>query len=91
MSDSEKKSYVVNILDQKFVLKTENDEEHVKRVADYVNKIMHDIKNHTQTISTQNVAILGALNIAEKMFSRLDENKAMVSNWRERLMALVES
>lgn len=91
MDGSEKKSYVVNILDQKFVLKTENDEDHVKRVADYVNKIMHDIKNHTQTISTQNVAILGALNIAEQMFSRSDETKSMVANWRERLLSLIES
>ena len=80
-----KKSYEVSILDQKFVLKTENDENHVKRVADFVNKIMHNIKQSSQTISTQNVAILGALNIAEEMFLREDDTKAVISDWKERL------
>lgn len=80
-----KKTYDVNILGQKFVLKTENDEDHVKQVADYVNKIMHGIKQRTSTISTQNIAILGALNIAEEMFNREDQTKTMVTNWRDRL------
>jgi cell division protein ZapA (FtsZ GTPase activity inhibitor) len=80
-----KKAYEVKILDQKFVLKTDNDENHVKRIADYVNKVMHEIKHRTQTISTQNIAILGALNIAEELFAHEDESKAMVSDWKNRL------
>lgn len=80
-----KKSYHVNILGQKFVLKTENDEAHVKKVADYVNKIMHGIKEKTATISTQNIAILGALNIAEELFAKDEDVKDMVADWRERL------
>ncbi|MBF0105464.1 MAG: cell division protein ZapA [Deltaproteobacteria bacterium] len=80
-----KKSYEVNILGQKFVLKTDNDESHVKKVADYVNKVMHSIKEKTSTISTQNIAILGALNIAEETFKEKDEFKAMITDWRDRL------
>lgn len=80
-----KKSYQVNILGQKFVLKTENDELHVKKVADYVNKIMHGLKERASTISTQNIAILGALNIAEEMFAREGKQKEMVSSWKHRL------
>lgn len=80
-----KKSYQVTILGQKFVLKTEHDEAHVKKVADYVNKIMHGIQQKAQTISTQNVAILGALNIAEDLFSREEDIKDMIFDWKERL------
>ena len=80
-----KKSYEVTILDQKFVLKTDNDEDHVKRVADYVNKVMFSIKQRSSTISTQNVAILGALNIAEEFYLNKDETKHMVKDWRDRL------
>ena len=80
-----KKSYHVNILGQKFVLKTENDENHVKQVADYVNKIMHGIKEKTDTISTQNIAILGALNIAEELFARDESMRDLVTDWRDRL------
>lgn len=84
-----KKSYIVNILNQKFVLKTNNDEQHVKLVADHVNKVMNDIKKRTQTISTQNIAILGALNIAEELFARQDETKIMVKDWKDRLSSVV--
>lgn len=85
-----KNNYEVSILGQKFVLKTENDEKHVKRVADYVNKVMHSIKEKSATISTQNVAILGALNIAEEFFSREDQNKDMVRDWRDQIKDLLE-
>lgn len=80
-----KKAYEVTILDQKFVLKTENDETHVKRVADYVNKILHEIREHSKTISTQNIAILGALNIADEMFSRDDQTRVLIQEWKKRL------
>lgn len=86
-----KDKYEVSILGQKFVLKTDNDESHVKQVADYVNKIMHGIKQRTSTISTQNIAILGALNIAEELFARDDKTKTMVSEWRARLEEAIES
>lgn len=84
-----KKSYEVTILNQKFVLKTDNDEGHVKRVADYVNKTFHEIQARTQTISSQNVAILGALNIAEEMFSRGEKSKTLVGEWKQRLEGAV--
>ena len=85
-----KNNYEVSILGQKFVLKTENDEDHVKRVADYVNKVMHSIKQRTSTISTQNIAILGALNIAEEFFAKEEQIKAMVADWKDRLAETIE-
>jgi cell division protein ZapA (FtsZ GTPase activity inhibitor) len=85
-----KKTYEVTILDQKFMLKTENNEDHVKRVTDYVNKVMHAIKMRSSTISTQNVAILGALNIAEDMFAKKDETNEIVTDWKNRLDDLVD-
>ncbi|MCP5464347.1 MAG: cell division protein ZapA [Deltaproteobacteria bacterium] len=81
-----KQTYEVSILGQKFVLKTENDEDRVKRVADYVNKVMHGIKTRSSTISTQNIAILGALNIAEELFSKDERYRSSIENWRDRLI-----
>lgn len=85
-----KNNYEVSILGQKFVLKTENDEAHVKRVADYVNKVMHSIKEKSATISTQNVAILGALNIAEEFFSYKDSTNELVRDWRDQISSMIE-
>ncbi len=84
-----KKSYDVIILGQRFSLKTESDESHVKRVADFVNKITHGLREKSPSISTQNVAILGALNIAEEMFAREDRSKEMIAGWAEKLKTAV--
>lgn len=84
-----KKSYDVIILGQRFSLKTDNDESRVKRVADYVNKVTHGLREKSPAISTQNVAILGALNIAEEMFAREERSKEMIAGWVEKLKGAV--
>lgn len=84
-----KKNYEVIILGQRFSLKSDNDENHVKRVADYVNKVTHGLRTKSPSITTQNIAILGALNIAEEMFKREDEYKNMIGDWAGRLREVV--
>lgn len=85
-----KQSFEVTILQQKFVLKTENNEEHVRKVADYVNRLFEDIRERAHNVSTQNIAILGALNIAEEMFLKDEQAKLLVSGWKTRLEHLLE-
>lgn len=60
-----KKTYEVKLLNQKFNLKTENDEAHIRKVTDYVNKKLFDIQEKTRSVSSLNVALLAALNIAD--------------------------
>lgn len=85
-----KNSFEVTILNQKFVLKTENDEAHVKRIADYVNKVFADIQSKAHHISTQNVAILGALNLAEELLIKDECTKDKIKEWKGRIEGLVE-
>ena len=80
-----KSTYEVRILNQKFQLKTDQDETHVKQISDYVNKIFHEIASKNANISSQNVAILGALNIAEELFSKDEHNKQKISQWKVKL------
>jgi cell division protein ZapA (FtsZ GTPase activity inhibitor) len=84
-----KNSYEVTILNQKFVLRTELDGEHVRRVADYVNKVFGDIQQRAQNVSTQNIAILGALNIAEQMMLSEEQARDAVTRWKSRLEGLL--
>lgn len=63
-----KKTFELNILNQKFTFKSDNDEKQVKKVSDYVNKKMHEIVSSNKAISTSNIAILAALNIADDFF-----------------------
>jgi len=85
-----KGTYEVRILNQKFHLKTDQDELHVKQISDYVNKIFHEIGKKNGNISTQNIAILGALNIAEELFSRHQGSKQKVSEWKQILETVIK-
>ncbi len=63
-----KRTFEVTLLNQKFHLKSDSDEKHVQRVADYVNKKLFDIQEKTRSVSSLNVALLAALNIADDFF-----------------------
>lgn len=84
-----KNTYEVTILNQKFLLKTEKDEKHVQKVTNYVNEVFQEIRSHAQNVSTQNIAILGALNIAEEMILKTEESRQLVTSWKRRLQGFI--
>ena len=58
----------VNILEQKLLVKSEDGEEHVKMVVDYLNSKIEEVKKNSKAVSTLNVALLAAMNIADDYF-----------------------
>ncbi len=58
----------VNILEQKLLVKSEDGEEHVKMVVDYLNSKIEEVKKNSTAVSTLNVALLAAMNIADDYF-----------------------
>lgn len=85
-----KKTFELTILQQPFTLKSEDDEKHVKSVADYVNKKMHEIVAGQKAVSTANVAILTALNIADDYCKLREKQQVMMSHWVQSLEDLVK-
>ncbi|HCU24658.1 MAG TPA: hypothetical protein DF383_06555 [Deltaproteobacteria bacterium] len=88
-----KKTFEVTLFNQKFQLKSESDEHYVQRVADYVNQKLFDIQEKTKSVSSLNVALLAALNIADDFFKMKHERKDKVHQARGKireLIALVE-
>lgn len=64
----------VTILNQKFLLKTgQASEEYVRHVAAYVNDKMLEIQARVKSVSTANVAILTAINIADDYLKKNSE------------------
>lgn len=82
-----KKTYDLTILDQKFTIKSDESEAHVKKVSDYVNKKMNEIVTRNKAISTGNIAVLAALNIAGDLF----ELKRNVGDEAEKWMSQIDS
>jgi cell division protein ZapA len=77
-----KKSFEVTLLNQKFQLKSESDEKYVQRVADFVNKKLFDIQEKTKSVSSLNVALLAALNIADDLFRIKGDGKDKIQQAR---------
>ncbi len=88
-----KKSYEVSILNQKITIKSDADERYIQKVADYVNKKIYDIVNNTKSVSTLNVAILTALNLADDLFKLNDmkkEKNLLVEKKIKNILSLIE-
>lgn len=63
-----KKTFEITLMNQKFHLKSDSEEKHVRKVADYVNRKIFEIQEKTHSVSSLNVALLAALNIADDYF-----------------------
>jgi cell division protein ZapA len=79
----------VKILDQEYLIKSEEDSEQVFRIAEYVNEKLREIKDNTEGLSEKKVAILAALTIASDYFQLLKERDNLSANIRKRTKTLI--
>ncbi len=68
----------IQILGQKLIVKSDEKEEYIREVENYLNSKVEEIKESTKAVSTLDIALLTALNIAsefirtKKMLARVD-------------------
>jgi cell division protein ZapA len=79
----------VKILDQEYLIKSEEDSEQVYRIAEYVNEKLREIKDNTEGLSEKKVAMLAALTIASEYFQLLKERDDLSTNIRQRTKTLI--
>jgi cell division protein ZapA len=63
-----KRTVTVHVAGQRYVLKSDRDEESVKALAAHVEARIRDIQKQTRTADTQALATMAALQIAEELF-----------------------
>ncbi len=83
----------VEILGREYVVKGDEGEERVRKVAAYVNQKIKEISESAKTVSTLNAAILAAMNIANDYFQILEEEKTYRQDYdskAEHLIALID-
>jgi len=69
----------IEILGQKFTLKGSYDTDYVNRVEKYINDKIQEVQKQTSAISTHNLMILVALNLADECFKK-DEELAQIKD-----------
>ena len=81
----------IKILDQEYLIKSEEDSEQVYRIAEYVNEKLREIKDNTEGLSEKKAAILAALTIASEYFQLLKERDDLSATIRQRTKTLIYS
>ena len=64
------KKYNVVIFGSEYTVKGDIDEEYINKLAKYVDQKMTEISEQTKIASTQRLAVLTALYIADELFSK---------------------
>ena len=79
----------VRILDSEYLIKTEEDEEWVLRIAEYVGAKLKEIQENTEGLTGKKEAILAALDIASDYFQLLRERDQLQATLRQRTETLI--
>jgi cell division protein ZapA len=78
----------VRILDQEYLIRSDEDEGHVQAIAQYVNERFKKIRDNTEGLSERKCAILLAFDIAGEYFQVLKERDHLVMDIQKRARAL---
>lgn len=83
----------VEIFDQTYNVQAEGEENHLRRVAAFVDEKMRAVAESTRQVDSTRVAVLTALNIADELFAarkRLEEIEGPLRQRVQRCVRLVE-
>lgn len=72
------RSVEIKVFGQTYTVKTDAEESHIQEVARYVNDKMDEVLKRTRSVSTLNVAILTALNIADDLLKEKEYRAAIL-------------
>ncbi len=81
----------VRIRNAEYLVQSEDNEQQVQRVADYVNEKLKEIEEGAEGLSEKRTAILAALDIAGDYFQALREKEDLLSSLRDRTQSLIRS
>ena len=83
-------SVEIKVLGQTFTVKTDAEEAHIQEVARCVNEKIDEILKKTRSVSSLNVAILAALNIADDFLKEKEKRIALLKEIGMKSKDLVE-
>jgi cell division protein ZapA len=81
----------VRIRNAEYLVRGEENEQQVQRIADYVNDKLKEIEQGAQGLSEKRTAILAALDIAGDYFQILKEKENLLTSVRQRTQSLIRS
>ena len=89
-----KRNIDIDILGHKYTIKSDEQEDHVCKIVNYLNEKIEEVLRTTKTVDTLNVLVLTSLNIAGEFFRIKDEETELhrqVENTSQRLISFIDS
>jgi cell division protein ZapA len=81
-------SVEVYILGQRYTIKGDAPEEHIRKLATYVDSKLKEVHNASPNITPVKASILAALNIADELFKLRNEQDEMTKYIEEKTQRL---
>jgi cell division protein ZapA len=81
----------VRIRNAEYLVRGEENEQQVQKIADYLNDKLKEIEQGTEGLSEKRTAILAALDIAGDYFQILKEKENLLTSVRQRTQSLIRS
>jgi cell division protein ZapA len=81
----------VRIRNAEYLVQSEDNEEQVQKIADYVNDKLKEIEEGAEGLSEKRTAILAALDIAGDYFQILKDKEDLLASLRQRTQSLIRS
>lgn len=63
-------SVEVEIFGAKYLIKTDSDPKYTKKLAQYVDQKMREVAEKSKIVSTQKIAVLVSMNVADDLFQQ---------------------
>lgn len=81
----EKRTHTVTVMGNELPIVSRDSESHVKKVVDFVNDRIKEAKEKSRTVSTQSLALLTALNIADELIKYQEASEEHLHNMLDAL------
>lgn len=79
----------IDIFNSTYAIKTDYDPEYVAELASFVDKKMREVYDKSNTASTQKVAVLSSISIADEMFKLKNRGEKASGELDERVIDLI--
>lgn len=83
------KRITIDILGHQYSIKTDGKEEHVQKIADYVNAKSKEVMEATKTVSTLDVVIKVAISLADELFQERADREALYRSVEQQSRQLI--
>jgi len=86
-----RRSVTVSVANQRLSLKTDAKQKYVNELASFVDEKLNEVKKAARTQTTQSLALLAALNIADELYQLRESHEDLKRKVREKSKRILRS